>query len=57
MHVPDGYLSPQTYLRLLGGILACWFMALGRMKVQLAAQQVPNLARVNLIHRPGARQP
>jgi len=44
LHIPDGYLSPQTYLPLLGGTLAFWSMALRRMKSQLAALQVPYLA-------------
>lgn len=44
MHIPDGYLSPQTYLPLFGGTLACWSVALGKMKTQLAARQIPYLA-------------
>lgn len=44
MHIPDGYLSPQTYLPLFGGTLACWSVALGKMETQLAARQIPYLA-------------
>lgn len=44
MHIPDGYLSPQTYLPLLGGTVACWSVALRRMKDELAARHVPYLA-------------
>ncbi|MCC7265508.1 MAG: cobalt transporter CbiM [Candidatus Latescibacteria bacterium] len=44
MHIPDGYLSPQTYLPLLGGTLACWSVALKKMKTQLATRQIPYLA-------------
>jgi cobalt/nickel transport system permease protein len=44
VHIPDGYLSPQTYLPLLGGTLACWSVALKKMKTQLATRQIPYLA-------------
>ena len=44
MHIPDGYLSPQTYVPLFGGTLVCWSVALKKMKEQLATRQIPYLA-------------
>ena len=44
MHIPDGYLSPQTYLPLLGVSLICWSVALKKIKKKLSTKQVPYLA-------------
>lgn len=44
MHIPDGYLSPQTYLPLYGASGAFWAMALKRMRRELPAEHVPYLA-------------
>lgn len=44
MHIPDGYLSPQTYIPLFGGTLVFWSVALKKMKTQLATRQIPYLA-------------
>ena len=44
MHIPDGYLSPQTYVPLFGVSLICWSVALKKMKKELATKQVPYLA-------------
>ncbi len=44
MHIPDGYLSPQTYAPLWGISLLFWSVALKKMKKELSAKQVPYLA-------------
>jgi len=44
MHIPDGYLSPQTYGPLWGVSLACWGVALQKVKQEVSAKQVPYLA-------------
>lgn len=44
MHIPDGYLGPQTYLPLFGASAAFWAVALKKVKAQLAVRQVPYLS-------------
>jgi len=44
MHIPDGYLSPQTYVPLFGVSLVCWSVALKKIKKELSTKQVPYLA-------------
>jgi len=44
MHIPDGYLSPQTYVPLLGVSFAFWSVALKKIKKELSVKQVPYLA-------------
>ncbi len=44
MHIPDGYLSPQTYVPLFGASLLCWSVALKKIKKELSTKQVPYLA-------------
>jgi cobalt/nickel transport system permease protein len=44
MHIPDGYLSPQTYVPLWGASLVCWSVALKKMKKELSTRQIPYLA-------------
>jgi cobalt/nickel transport system permease protein len=44
MHIPDGYLSPQTYIPFYGVSLAFWSIALKKMKKALSARHVPYLA-------------
>ena len=44
MHIPDGYLSPQTYLPLYGASIAFWALALKKMKRELPAAHIPYLA-------------
>jgi cobalt/nickel transport system permease protein len=44
MHIPDGYLSPQTYIPFYGVTLAFWSIALKKMKKALSARHVPYLA-------------
>ncbi len=44
MHIPDGYLSPQTYLPLYGASIAFWAIALKKMKKELPPIHIPYLA-------------
>jgi cobalt/nickel transport system permease protein len=44
MHIPDGYLSPQTYIPLYGVSFAFWGIALKKIKKELSAKHVPYLA-------------
>jgi cobalt/nickel transport system permease protein len=44
MHIPDGYLSPQTYIPLWGASLVCWSVALKKVKKELSIRQIPYLA-------------
>ncbi len=44
MHIPDGYLGPQTYAPLFGVSIAFWSVALRRWKEELATKHIPYLA-------------
>ena len=44
MHIPDGYLSPQTYIPLYGVAVAFWTVALRKIKKELSHKHVPYLA-------------
>ena len=44
MHIPDGYLGPQTYLPLFGVSFAFWSIALKKWKKELATKHIPYLA-------------
>jgi cobalt/nickel transport system permease protein len=44
MHIPDGYLGPQTYLPLYGVSIGFWAIAQNRIKKQLSLKHVPYLA-------------
>ncbi|HEY3284677.1 MAG TPA: cobalt transporter CbiM [Armatimonadota bacterium] len=44
MHIPDGYLSPQTYLPAYGAMVPFWSVASRRLKSALRARQVPMVA-------------
>jgi cobalt/nickel transport system permease protein len=44
VHIPDGYLSPQTYVPLAVVVVPFWVIALRRLKKTLKAAQVPLLA-------------
>lgn len=44
MHIPDGYLSPQTYIPLYGASLGILSVALRRLKKGLDAKHMPYLA-------------
>lgn len=44
MHIPDGYLSLQTTLPALGGMVPMWAVALNKVKKVLKAKQIPLLS-------------
>ena len=44
MHIPDGYLGPQTYVALDAAIVPLWWLAGTRVKRALKAKQVPLMA-------------
>ena len=44
MHIPDGYLSPQTYIPLYGVSIAFWSIALKKIKKEVLMKHVPYLA-------------
>ena len=44
MHIPDGYLSPQTYIPLFGLAAAFWSVALRKIKTGLSHRHIPYLA-------------
>ncbi len=44
MHIPDGYLSPQTYVPLYGATFVFWAVALKKLREELSAKHVPYLA-------------
>jgi cobalt/nickel transport system permease protein len=44
MHIPDGYLSPQTYIPLYGVSVAFWGIALKKIKKEVSVKQIPYLA-------------
>jgi cobalt/nickel transport system permease protein len=44
MHIPDGYLSPQTFVPLYGVSFVFWAVALKKLKKELSAKYIPYLA-------------
>jgi cobalt/nickel transport system permease protein len=44
VHIPDGYLSPQTYVPLYGATFVFWSVALKKVKKQFTTRQIPYLA-------------
>jgi len=44
MHIPDGYLSPQTYVPLYGVSFVFWAIALKKIRKELSAKYIPYLA-------------
>ena len=44
MHIPDGYLSPQTFVPLYGVSAGFWAVGLRKLKRELAVKQVPYLS-------------
>jgi len=44
MHIPDGYLSPQTYAPMFGVAAAFWAIAMRKIKAGLSHRHVPYLA-------------
>jgi cobalt/nickel transport system permease protein len=48
MHIPDGYLSPQTYVPFYGVSLVLWSIALKKMKKALSTKHIPYLAMASV---------
>jgi len=44
MHIPDGYLSPETYLILDAAIIPIWVIAARKVKKSLKTKQIPLMA-------------
>jgi cobalt/nickel transport system permease protein len=44
MHIPDGYLSPQTYIPLYGASVLFWSIGLKKARKHLSDKEVPYLA-------------
>jgi cobalt/nickel transport system permease protein len=44
MHIPDGYLGPQTYVTMYGVMVPIWAVAARKVRKTLKARQVPLLA-------------
>lgn len=44
MHIPDGYLSPQTYIPLYGIMVPFWGIALKKVKKVLTSDYIPYIA-------------
>jgi cobalt/nickel transport system permease protein len=43
MHIPDGYLSPQTYIPLIGVFVAASAVAVRKVKNEVSARNIPYL--------------
>ncbi len=43
MHIPDGYLSPQTYIPLAAAFVAVTAVAIKKVKNELSAKEIPYL--------------
>lgn len=44
MHIPDGYLSPQTTIPAIAGMIPLWSAALRKIKTKLGERRIPQLA-------------
>lgn len=44
MHIPDGYLSPQTTVPALAGMIPVWAAAFSRVQKKLSGKRIPTLA-------------
>lgn len=44
MHIPDGYLAPQTTIPVLAGMVPVWAAAFNRVKKKLSEKRIPTLA-------------
>ncbi len=44
MHIPDGYLSPQTYVPLYGVSAIFWAISLRKLRKELSEKEIPYLA-------------
>jgi cobalt/nickel transport system permease protein len=43
MHIPDGYLGPQTYIPLIGAFVAAASVAVRKVKKEVSARNIPYL--------------
>jgi cobalt/nickel transport system permease protein len=43
MHIPDGYLSPQTYIPLIGAFIGSAAIAVKKVKKEVSARNIPYL--------------
>ena len=57
MHIPDGYLSPQTYVPFWGASIICWSVALRKVKKELSTKQIPYLAMASAFSFPAVSLP
>lgn len=48
MHIPDGYLSPQTYIPMYAVTGAVWAAALRKLKKGLAVKEIPYLTMASV---------
>lgn len=44
MHIPDGYLAPQTAIPVLAGMVPVWAAAFNKVKKTLSGKRIPTLA-------------
>lgn len=44
MHIPDGYLAPQTAVPVFAGMVPVWAIALRKVKTTLGEKRIPSLA-------------
>ncbi len=44
MHIPDGYLGPQTYTTLYAAMMPVWYLASKKVKEAFKARQIPLIA-------------
>lgn len=44
MHIPDGYLGPQTYVTMYGAMAPVWLVAARKVRLALRRREVPRLA-------------
>lgn len=44
MHIPDGYLAPQTTIPIFAGMIPVWAVALNKIKKKLGEKKIPTLA-------------
>ena len=44
MHIPDGYLSPQTYVPMFGAVIPFWLIAFRKIKKTVKETYIPYIA-------------
>ncbi|MFA4851667.1 MAG: energy-coupling factor ABC transporter permease [Bacteroidales bacterium] len=50
MHIPDGYLSPQTYIPLAAAFVAVTVIAVKKVKNEASSRDVPYLGMAAAYH-------